>query len=258
MVPRPGPVRVSNSRVGDEALSVAVGSGATWRRRFGEPCRRWSRRPVCCPRSVGQRRVLGSGSGLAPAAGRRLRRRGGTTSRCRSHRTRRIGQDACRRIVTPGANRSRHTPKLESSVRRRRHRSPTVITASILAGDLRQALSPSWSLPPFPAAATTVTPSSITRRTAASNEVLGGPPRLMLSTAGAPAGCWPTIQSSPAMMSKSYAAPAQSKTRIRTIVTALATPCVVPASVPVTWYRVRCSRSWCRSPRRTCPAGPVR
>ena len=85
-------------------------------------------------------------------------------------------------MLEPGANTSRHVPKLENDDRSSLDVvEPTVIALGSPAGDVVHALTLE-----LPAATTKVTPSSTPRDTAKSRAAERGPPRLMLATAGAP------------------------------------------------------------------------
>jgi hypothetical protein len=78
-----------------------------------------------------------------------------------------------------------------------------------------------------------VTPEAIELATALSSAVLAPPPRLMLATAGLRA-FWVT-QLTPAMTPAFVPLPEQFSTRTPTRLTCLATPQVVPPTVPATW-----------------------
>src|SRR5690349_17651875 len=95
------------------------------------------------------------------------------------------------------------------------------------AGDTVQA-----SVLSLPAATAYVTPDAIEFLTAVSSVLPAGPPRLMLATAGRTA-CAVT-QFTPAMICEYEPAPVQSSTRTATRLTALATPYVLPPTVPAT------------------------
>src|SRR5688572_1079435 len=73
----------------------------------------------------------------------------------------------------------------------------------------------------------------MTRRTAAAIVVLTPPPRLRLATAG-PVVWLRTLQSRPAITPDKLPDPLQSSTRTGTTVAFLATPYVLPATVPAT------------------------
>ena len=123
-------------------------------------------------------------------------------------------------MLDPGANTSKHDPKLENDDRSSLDVvEPTVMASGSPAGDTVQALTLE-----FPAATTNVTPSATPRATARSSAADRGPPRLMLATAGTPLWWWVMIQSIPAMMSEVLPDPLQFITRIGTTSAAGATP----------------------------------
>lgn len=84
----------------------------------------------------------------------------------------------------------------------------------------------------LPAATTTVTPLLCMFATAVSMELLAPPPRLMFATAGFTALA--ATQSIPASTPDQVPEPAQSRTRTGMTFALLATPHVVPATVPAT------------------------
>jgi hypothetical protein len=86
----------------------------------------------------------------------------------------------------------------------------------------------------LPAAMANVTPSLMQLLTAVSSDEEAPPPRLMLATAGAPAGWLPRTQSTPAMIPEIEPLPLQLSTRTATRVTPFATPYVLPPTVPAT------------------------
>ncbi|MEY3483131.1 MAG: hypothetical protein RLZ40_1174 [Actinomycetota bacterium] len=123
-------------------------------------------------------------------------------------------------MFEPGANTSRHEPKLENDDRSSVEVvEPTVIAEGSPAGDTVHALTLE-----LPAATTNVTPSATPRATARSSAADRGPPRLMLATAGTPAWWWEITQSIPAMMSDVLPDPEQFITRTGTTSAAGATP----------------------------------
>ena len=135
------------------------------------------------------------------------------------------------RIVSPGANKSTHEPKLENDARA----SPMVLAATMsaspvaLAGDDAHA-----STFALPAAPTTTMPSPRARVMAESSAALVVPPRLRFITAGLVV--WSAIaQSIPSTTPETVPDPWQSRTRTATRLTAGATPRVEPPTVPATW-----------------------
>ncbi len=104
---------------------------------------------------------------------------------------------------------------------------PTVRAAGTLFGEPEQALALS-----LPAATAMVTPALMARTTAESSAEESEPPRLMLATAGF---TWLLVtQSTPAMTPALLPDPSQPRTRTGKILARLATPCVVPPTVPAT------------------------
>ena len=129
----------------------------------------------------------------------------------------------------PGANTSTQVPKLEKLDRASvRVVLPTVMALTARAGETLQAF---WFS--LPAATTMVTPRETARWTASSVACEAPPPRLMLATAGATALA--ATQSMPATTPEFVPEPLQPRTRTGTTVARLATPYVVPATVPATW-----------------------
>src|SRR5262245_24355696 len=86
------------------------------------------------------------------------------------------------RIWTPGAKRSLHRPKLENVA----SSSFRVDAATVIAAGTRAGLTVQVGAASLPAATATVTPSWISFFTARSRLADGGPPKLMLATAGCP------------------------------------------------------------------------
>src|SRR5262245_19493136 len=123
---------------------------------------------------------------------------------------------------------SRHVPKFENDARASVFVvAPTVFAAATRAGELLHAFA--FELP---AAIAYETPELIELLTALSRAELTPPPRLMFATDG-PA--WLAVtQSTPAMTPEVDPEPLQSRTRTACSVTCLATPYVVPPTVPDT------------------------
>ncbi len=130
---------------------------------------------------------------------------------------------------TPGANRSRHGPKLENdALASLVSVAPTVSAFGVRAGDCEHAV-----VLLLPADTAYVTPDAIDAVTAASMASLADPPRLMLATAG---DWWFAVtQSTPAMTPAQVPLPEQPSTRTECRKTSLATPHVSPPMVPATW-----------------------
>src|SRR4051794_1867571 len=115
-------------------------------------------------------------------------------------------------MSTPGAKRSTQAPVLENDARWSvRSVAPAVSAPGTGAGGKLQALTPTLQ-----AANANVTPSAITRATAASSVALRGPERLRLATAGRPAWWLATTQSRPAISPEVLPKPPQSSTRTGT------------------------------------------
>jgi hypothetical protein len=132
-------------------------------------------------------------------------------------------------MLLPGANTSTQLPKLENEERASVFVVEPVVSAEgARAGETLQAF---WFS--FPAATTTVTPAVVIRATAESVAEDAEPPRLMLATEGPLALA--ATQSMPAITPELDPEPEQSNTRTGIRVTCLATPYVVPPTVPATW-----------------------
>src|SRR5687767_9075643 len=131
-------------------------------------------------------------------------------------------------MATPGANQSTQAPMFENHARLSALSvAPMVSALGALAGDCVQA-----SIALLPAAMEYVIPAAIEAATAASRSGNELPPRLMLATAGNTA--FAVTQSTPAITCVKEPKPAQSSTRTATRFTSLATPQVVPPTVPDT------------------------
>ena len=111
---------------------------------------------------------------------------------------------------------------------------PTAIAPPACAGEVVQASSPIPSKPPLPAATAKVMPALTALFTAASTPgSTTSLPRLMFATAGLTALA--ATQSMPATTVVVSPLPSQPSTRTATSCTCLATPKVVPPTVPATW-----------------------
>ena len=102
--------------------------------------------------------------------------------------------------------------------------SVTVDAATVIAPEARAGLAEQASTALLPAATTGRIPAAARLVTVESSDESAGPPRLMLTTAGAPVAWCAAIQSRPAMTVESKPLPVQSSTRTGTSVTALAMP----------------------------------
>src|SRR5262245_57066743 len=131
-------------------------------------------------------------------------------------------------MLWPGAKMSTHPPKLENEARASvLVVAPTVMASAARAGEVLHA-----SLLSLPAAIAYTTPAATERRTASSSARSAPPPRLMLATAGF---VWLAVtQSMPATTPAVEPEPEQLNTRTAYSITFLATPKVLPPTVPAT------------------------